>query len=149
MPSRDIKVTGASNLPGGNPINRSAYGLLHTLFYTFNQNWCNLLPGVHLLPRLFGCNRYLAQTFIKSKKGRALTVTSPRLITATVLRFGPRRLLPAPASPNVTVLGQCSRRRLQMQLFSSGNLSSGVGTCPVSSKQEGDKVSNKLVTRRI
>lgn len=68
VPSRDIKLTGHSILPGGNPINRSAYGLLHTLFYTFNQNWCNLLPGVHLLPRLFGCNRYLAQTFIKSKK---------------------------------------------------------------------------------
>lgn len=68
MPSTDIKLTGASNLPGGIPINRSAYGLVHTLFYIFNQDWCNLLPGVHLLPRLSGCNRYRAQTFIKSKK---------------------------------------------------------------------------------
>lgn len=68
MPSTDIKLTGASNLPGGIPINRSAYGLLHALFYISNQNWGNLLPGVHLLPRLFGCNRYFPQTFIKSRK---------------------------------------------------------------------------------
>lgn len=68
MPSTDIKLTGASNFPGGIPINRSAYGLVHTLFHTFNQKGCNLLPGVHLPPRLLGCNRYLAQTFIKSKK---------------------------------------------------------------------------------
>lgn len=36
-----------------------------------------------------------------------------------------------------------------MQLFSGGNLSSGVRTCSVSSKQESDKVSNKLVTEDL
>lgn len=36
-----------------------------------------------------------------------------------------------------------------MQLFSGGNLRSGVGTCSVSSKQESDKVSNKLVTEDL
>ncbi|CAG11943.1 unnamed protein product [Tetraodon nigroviridis] len=49
----------------------------------------------------------------------------------------------------MTVLGHCSQHRLQMQLFSGGNLRSGVRTCSVSSKQESDKVSNKLVTGKF
>lgn len=36
-----------------------------------------------------------------------------------------------------------------MQLFSCGNLRSGVRTCSVSSKQESDEVGNKLVTGKF
>lgn len=64
---------------------------LHTLFCRFNPKWCNLLPSVYLLPPASAVIDLLRKHLLKA----SADCDKPQPITATVLSFRLRRLLPA------------------------------------------------------